>query len=614
MTAKSGSVNSEAQVMVGLEIHFQLRGQKLFCDCSTENLGIEGGTFERKLSPTVSEMGQFDPAAEYEKARARTFQYVQSDNCCLVEADEEPPHKPNQEAIETGLMVAHALNCSLVDSVMFMRKLVVDGSNTSGFQRTAVLGLAGKIETSKGRVGISTVCIEEDSARKAEVHSKESGVVYYSLDRLGIPLLEIATDPDIVDSEHAVEVAKQIGYIVASTGKSRREVDSIRQDVNISLGFGRVEMKGIQKLSLIADSINHEIERQRRMSNTIGELKKRGGTKGSFQFKNVGSHFEGTGSKMVRAAFQRGEMIFCSVAENMSGLLKNGDHRLGKDLSDIAKAYGLGGILHTDELPAFGIMIQEVESVRSTLSPGKNDALIFIISDRERMPLISKALNERVRKLSALDFSETRGPNDDGTTRYLRPLPGSHRMYPETDVPVFEPTKAMLSRVKTFVPKGKEEVAHELSASYGISLQDANTIASSLETEDFKQYAQALNDGKLAARIMLQTIPEMERKLGRSSVRNSIIDLLKISASKNWQRVVLEAALESMIKNSLGAQEAVKSVKKLFMDTSELREIVASIVEETGKEIKPGSLIAMIKERTEKSFDPKSALELLKRL
>ncbi len=604
----------ERKIMVGLEIHFQLKGKKLFCDCSTETHGVKRTTFERTLSPTASEMGFYDPAAEYEKTRGRTFRYISTDNSCLVEADEEPPHTPNGESLETGLKVASALNCRTLDSVMFMRKVVVDGSNTSGFQRTAVVGIDGRIETSKGPVRISSVCVEEDSARKADQEGNQGDEVLYSLDRLGIPLLEIATEPDIVDADHAVEVARAIGYIVASTGKSRREVDSIRQDVNISLGYGRVEIKGIQKLSLIGKSISHEIERQRNMRASMDEFTKRGGLTSPFVFKEVKSHFSNTSSKMLKSSFKEGKSIYCSLAPNLSGLLKEGSNRVGKDLSDIAKAYGLGGVLHSDELPAFGISPEEVESVMKEFGPSVNDALVLLVCSSDRARKLEDAFTSRIEKISSLDFSETRGPLEDGSTKFLRPLPGKERMYPETDVPAFLVSGEMGERIRAFVPRGEEEIAEDLVSEFSISMQDARTIASGFLVDEFMEFARITGDGKVAGRIILQTAPEMEKKYGSSFDSAELKELLRISAENKWARNVLESAMDLMLSKNLDARTSAKAVQKASISEEELRSLVEEIVRDSGREVKPGPLIAMLKERTKKNFDPKKAIEMLMKL
>ena len=247
------------RIKIGLEIHFQVSDGKLFCRCPTDSAAGELFRFERRMIATASEMGSMDRAAKYEMERNLLSEYVASENSCLVEYDEEPPHEVDRKALKAALIASLALNCKMLNNVFFMRKVVVDGSNTSGFQRTAIIALNGWVETSRGKVRISSVSLEEDSARLLE---NGNGRSIYSLDRLGIPLIEIATEPDIIDEDHAVETAKAIGYFVQASGFSRMTVDAIRQDVNVSFGYGRVEIKGVQKLSLIPEVISYELSRQ----------------------------------------------------------------------------------------------------------------------------------------------------------------------------------------------------------------------------------------------------------------------------------------------------------------------------------------------------------------
>lgn len=268
---------------IGLEIHFQLKGNKLFCSCSTEGRDLKD-SFVRKLTPVMGEMGKMDTAVEYETIRNRDFVYDISSNSCLVEKDEEPPHPVNIDALKTSIAISRALNCKVLDYISFMRKIVVDGSNTSGFQRTGIVGMDGSIKTSRGNVRISTITLEEDACRKL---SEKNGIVEYSLDRLGIPLIEISTEPDILDPEHALETAKAIGHYVMSMPNFRGEVDSIRQDVNFSMGFGRVEIKGVSKLSFIKDTIDYEIKRQNSLEAISRKL--------SGQFSGIGDFIDITG-------------------------------------------------------------------------------------------------------------------------------------------------------------------------------------------------------------------------------------------------------------------------------------------------------------------------------
>ena len=258
----------------GLEIHQQLEGKKLFCDCPTLNSREKPDIyFERRLRAVVGETGEIDIAAKYEMEKSKKFIYeADSRDCCLVEMDEEPPHSINKEAVDVVLQVALMLKAKIVDEIQVMRKTVIDGSNVSGFQRTALIAYDGIIETSKGNVRIPIVCLEEEAAQKigeTKEHTK------YRIDRLGIPLIEIATDTDIKDNYHAKEVAEKIGMILRSTGKVKRGIGTIRQDVNVSIkGKSRVEMKGFQDLRSIPNVIEKEVKRQLKLGKHSPEVRK----------------------------------------------------------------------------------------------------------------------------------------------------------------------------------------------------------------------------------------------------------------------------------------------------------------------------------------------------
>lgn len=244
----------------GLEIHQQLDadGKKLFCNCPSV-LRSDEPDFEikRKLHAVAGESGEVDAAAKHEASLDKTFTYQGYDTTCLVELDEEPPYEINEEALRTALEIANFLNCDVLPVAQIMRKTVIDGSNTSGFQRTVLIAENGYVETNLGRVGIQSICLEEDSAR---IVDREKGV--YKLDRLGIPLIEIATDPDIKTPEQAEEVALHIGEILRSCN-IKRGIGTIRQDVNLSIKGGkRVELKGFQDIKNIKKAMEIESKRQ----------------------------------------------------------------------------------------------------------------------------------------------------------------------------------------------------------------------------------------------------------------------------------------------------------------------------------------------------------------
>ncbi len=259
--------------MCGLEIHQQLETNNLFCSCPSivhdKNPSIVA---VRKLKAVVGETGVIDRAAAHEQSKSKEMVYEGcAKSYCLVELDEEPPGPINNEAVESALIISKMLNSEIVDEVQIMRKTVVDGSNVGGFQRTALIGMNGFIETSLGKVRVSSVCVEEEASKKVrgkeipENIDKENQEVY-RLDRLGVCLVEIATEPDVKNAEHAQECAEILGMILRSTGKVKRGIGTIRQDVNVSIKGGkRVEIKGFQDLKSIPKVVNYEIKRQQEL-------------------------------------------------------------------------------------------------------------------------------------------------------------------------------------------------------------------------------------------------------------------------------------------------------------------------------------------------------------
>ncbi len=256
----------------GLEIHQQLDTHKLFCSCPSV-LRKDEPEFEikRKLHAVAGESGEIDVAAQHEASKDKEFIYQGYDTTCLVELDEEPPHQINQEALDIALQIALLLNCKIFPITQIMRKTVIDGSNTSGFQRTVLIAYDGYVETSSGKIGIESVALEEDAAR---IISKESSRTIYRLDRLGIPLVEITTSPDIKTPEQAKEVALHIGDILRSC-KVKRGLGTIRQDVNLSILDGsRVEIKGVQDMKIFVKTIEKEVKRQLEIIEKGGKVEK----------------------------------------------------------------------------------------------------------------------------------------------------------------------------------------------------------------------------------------------------------------------------------------------------------------------------------------------------
>jgi len=258
----------------GLEIHNRLNTKtKLFCNCNPRFSAERPKTIiKRKLRAVAGEMGQVDIAAIYEYLRDRDFIYhCYQEETCLKETDEEPPNPVSREALEVALQIAKLLKAEVPDEIHIMRKIVIDGSNVCSFQRTAVVGLNGSLDTSIGKVRITNICLEEESAG---IVNQKGNEITYRLDRLGIPLIEIGTAPDIKNPEHAKEVAEKLGMIIRSTGKSQRGIGVTREDVNVSIAKGaRVEIKGVQELDMIPTIIENEIKRQQSLIEKGEKLK-----------------------------------------------------------------------------------------------------------------------------------------------------------------------------------------------------------------------------------------------------------------------------------------------------------------------------------------------------
>ncbi|MCL5990157.1 MAG: Glu-tRNA(Gln) amidotransferase subunit GatE, partial [Candidatus Thermoplasmatota archaeon] len=500
-------MSNERKQKIGLEVHIQLQGEKLFCSCPTESSYELKEVVERSLRLSSGETGKFDQAAMYETQRSRGFIYHLHGNNCLVDVDEEPPHDVNNKALERSIALSMSLNCSIVDYATFMRKIVIDGSNTTGFQRTAVIGFGGFLETSRGKVRISTVCLEEDAARKL---ADNAGAATYSLERLGVPLVEISTEPDIIDTAHAIETAEKIGKFALLSGWARKGAEAIRQDVNFSSGFGRVEIKGVQKISLIETCLDYESRRHSTLAEISSKIKS-GFDPEKIQFIDVTEIFEDTKSKIILSGLRSGSKVYATVLPSMKGYLKNGNYRLGAEIADITRLYGAGGIMHSDELPGYGVE-KEITPIISILKPSKNDAFAILVSGEEKVQIIAEEIRNRISRILNLDLSETRFVDDSGITHYLRPLPGRERMYPETDVAIVPIGRSIIEQCKKIAPKSEDQMIADLTEAYAISKQDAASIINKGFTDSFKKLTELTGDARLSSRILNQLIPEITKK------------------------------------------------------------------------------------------------------
>lgn len=500
----------------GLEIHQQVAASKLFCRCRTDLDAFEDDRpdfrFLRRLRPTQSELGEVDVAARAEAARARLFEYRGYDHVsCLVEADEEPPHPAAPEALDAALTVALLLDARPVDEIQWMRKTVIDGSNTSGFQRTGLVATGGRVDG----VGLQTLCLEEDSCRRI---GDEPDRVVWGLDRLGIPLIEIATEPSLRDGHHAREIAARLGALLRSTGRVKRGLGTIRQDLNVSIREGtRVEVKGVQELNAIPRVIDWEVRRQLRLVEVARSLRARGVGTAAFQWSpvDVSDVFRNTAAKFILKTLQAGGIVLGHRLPGLQGLLgaaRTQDPRLGRELAAHARRDGgVQGLLHGDELPGLGVGEPEVRSLRDRLGCRAEDSFALVA---ERPPAAERSLRVVVdRAARAVDGvpPEVRMAEPDDTTSYLRPMPGSARMYPETDIPPNPVPADRLARLRASLPPPPEQQAARLLDRHGIAAEEARQIVADGLVTEFESLAAAGN-GPLAARTVLAYLPDLERR------------------------------------------------------------------------------------------------------
>jgi glutamyl-tRNA(Gln) amidotransferase subunit E len=473
---------------VGLEIHQQLgTSAKLFCSCKPELFKEEPEiVFLRRLRPTQSELGQVDPAAYFEFQKGVRILYeANRETSCLVEMDEEPPHPLNMEAVETVLMAALMMHAEPVDEVHVMRKTVIDGSNTTGFQRTCVIALDGWIKVGEKVVPIQHASLEEDAARKTG--DEEGGkVIRYRIDRLGIPLIEVATEPVINSPTEAQEVALAIGRILRDTGRVMRGLGTIRQDLNVSIPNGAlVEIKGVQELELISRVVEYEVQRQLNLIGICNELKKKKMEAKciSEEFIDVTDVFKQTKCKVIQKALDKQQRVKAVKLPKFRGLLKRElmpGFRLGTEMADRARFWGrVGGIFHTDEMPAYGVTAEEIEALRKAVNASEEDAVVFVADAPENAADALKAVVERAQEAIEGVPAETRAANADGTTRYMRPRPGAARMYPETDIPPSLITRAFVDKVRSNLPEPAEKKLERLMKEYSLNEKLAKQIVDS---------------------------------------------------------------------------------------------------------------------------------------
>jgi glutamyl-tRNA(Gln) amidotransferase subunit E len=588
-------------VKAGLEVHQQLAVGKLFCGCPADLSEEVTDAFTRSLRAAGGESRAVDVAAALQASRGLVYRYEGGPSSCLVEMDEEPPHPLNEAALDAALTLALLLRARPVDEIEVMRKIVVDGSNTTGFQRTALVAVDGELEVSGRRYSIPTICLEEDAARKVR---ESPGEVTYRLDRLGIPLIEIATGPEIVSGAEARTVAEEIGALLRATRRVRRGIGTIREDVNVSIEGGhRIEVKGVQELRLIEEYVDREVARQKFLLELRTELGRRHARVPGDPPLDVTDLFREVASGPFSGAGRGGQLVLAVGLFGFDGLLRSppgSEERLGRELADHARSVGLRGLVHSDELPAYGVSEAIVAAVRERMGLAKADAFV-LVTDRshERATMALKRVVERARV--ALDGvpGETRDPLPDGRTRFSRPLPGRDRMYPETDIPPIPVTAERLERLRSHLPERPGKLEGRLARSHGLPIEVVRQLVYGDLVERFELLASAGHPAGLVARLLTQDLPSVSTGVaGGPPFEPSLETLGAVLAAAQAGRIAKEGVPTVLAALAAGAPSVEVAIERAGLSGFSKDDLIALVrkVVEANREI--------VRTRGEAAFSP----------
>ncbi len=573
---------------VGLEIHQQLStNKKLFCNCLPSETDEFTFKFSRKLRATKSEMGKYDPAAIFESTKSKKMIYYSNpDSCCLVEQDEEPPHELDIDAKKIAILIACSLKSNIFSEIYPMRKMVIDGSNTSGFQRTMLISQGGHLNVDGKKIGVQSICLEEDAAKLLNDKETERD---YSLERLGIPLVEIALEPVSAGPVEMRKIALALGRLLRMTKKVSRGLGSIRQDVNVSInGSGIVEVKGVQQLDQLEKVVEYEAKRQHGLMKISEKLSKLDIEKISKQSDvfDINEIMKDCKSKIIQKSLKKNDLVKAIKIKKFSGMFSFSPYeniRLGKELGQLVRFFGIGGIFHSDELPNYGIDDSDIQKIKKKINSNEEDGFLIIAGKETMIDYAIDSIINRIYDAKEGVPSETRMATQTGETVFLRPRPGASRMYPETDIPPIIVTSDEIKFAEKNIPKSWDESLSELQKEYNLNPQLAEQIFDSQYLELFEKICKNKNDSpNFIASVLCSTITNLERS-GLNSKLLKAEEIIKAFEFLNVGKISKEY-IEIIFENiMLGKTKTVEeTIQKLLIGTlndEELTRIIDEIIQ-----------------------------------
>ena len=627
----------EVGLKVGIEIHQQLNSkQKLFCRCLSQLQTTREPDFllERYHRPVLGETGKFDAAMLLEFKKNKTVIYEgYYDSCCTYELDETPPFRINEEAMDIAIEIALLLKMDIIKELHICRKNYVDGSVPGGFQRTITLGTNGKIDISNMKsIGVDALYLEEDAARKI---SDEGNSVIFRLDRLGIPLVEITTTPEIYDPEEAKIAAERIGMILRSTNKVKTILGSIRQDLNISIAKGqRIEIKGVQKLDWIPLLVKHEVMRQMKLLELRDHLLQKGITEKEIEqtgVVEVTDTFTGAEFKYFKKGIESGEIILAKKFpkfKSLFGKIIQPDRRFGTEIASKVKTItGLQGLIHSDEdlFGKYKFTKDQINEVIAKLSINDEDAFVMIIGPKSTVYTAMDIITQRCKYALINVPKETRRAKEDGSTEFLRDLHGGSRLYPDTDSREILVEEAMIKKVQEKLSNYKYpwDLIVEWAKKYKTSEE---TIKSFVMGDDFLLIKSLLKEFEDMASIVITTVNETYVALRRNSVpvENLREDHYKMIFKAAQKGIISKDAISIIMKvlaehPELTIEQAKEKAGIKMISESDLNNIVQQGIDKNLELIKQrgmgamGAVMGFVKlQLGEGGFDGKTVSDLIK--